>query len=701
MSTTATITSTVTTTTFTISPPPPQPVPVKTAPKLTLPSLPIDVLFALSSHMDYASIMYLSQTCRSLYSTLNADKLASLSSRQEFYQKAEHFPQHAHEYVCFTCWKFLPVTYFGDTQRTKRQGKFTKREKFRQRRVCFPCAAVNRKYQHMMPVRKLGVKYYPCHPCGIFLLENEKEGHKCYPRDDSVSLSRTSEGKDSVENFLLPPKKESPFERLPLDLQKKIFGYSQYGDLLKLKQTSRYFHQNLNPGRDCPSIFSKWNFLQEVSKDKNRRRPGHYETYKSCHGCFRVLGSGMFYYHQWWLSDEDARDRPGGSRKCYDCFRDLHHPLLKDKERLERFNRGKACQWCDCLRDTAEREEDCEGCVVHKVKSEGRKRVRDARQAQRAETEVEIYILWSPDEENTDIAGWFGEVETEVLGGMELTARVEDKVKRVRRRNLWEWAPRPSVEDKEGVGEVLDGMFFRMEQEKVREARLAERAVVQEEIDSLLSPSGEEGEENDFAAWFRGVEEEVVTEWEETGQVQTKVKWSRAQKMWEWSPRREDDDGGIGLCLENLWFRMEQEVDDSLEEEAMLALLVDEGAEEVSANAERKDQSVSVEETPAAVADGVPAEPTVKDSVEVLAQATSIDVAMATADEDKERVAEAILAEALGADNDGEAGPSVVGQQSMQAVVNAEYWNSQAEAELFKNITTDDLLRVGMGTLEV
>lgn len=90
----------------------------------------------------------------------------------------------------------------------------------------------------------------------------------------------------------------SGIERLPNDLQRKVYSGLDYQSLIHLSTMNRYFHQNIDP-QSMADPADKAQFVMRAAKDFPQHRPsekGH--DYKpgnfECYVCFRVRSPEHF-----------------------------------------------------------------------------------------------------------------------------------------------------------------------------------------------------------------------------------------------------------------------------------------------------------------------------------------------------------------------------------------------------------------------
>ncbi|OAQ97472.1 hypothetical protein LLEC1_03315 [Akanthomyces lecanii] len=91
---------------------------------------------------------------------------------------------------------------------------------------------------------------------------------------------------------------QSGIERLPSNLQKRVYGDLDYQSLIHLSTMNRYFHQTIDP-QGMADADDKAQFVMRAAKDFPQHRPsekGH--DYKpgnfECYVCFRVRSPEHF-----------------------------------------------------------------------------------------------------------------------------------------------------------------------------------------------------------------------------------------------------------------------------------------------------------------------------------------------------------------------------------------------------------------------
>ncbi|KAK4199298.1 hypothetical protein QBC40DRAFT_255233 [Triangularia verruculosa] len=137
-----------------------------TRPTPNLATLPLDILFELSTHLDYGDILLLKQTCRSLHSSLDPDSLLSHSAKLDFYQRVERFSRYRAHLTCFKCFRLLPAREsFIDTHRTGPRGKYEKGFGRKSQRACCDCIILHKLLPQGTGAFKEGLRWYLCHRC--------------------------------------------------------------------------------------------------------------------------------------------------------------------------------------------------------------------------------------------------------------------------------------------------------------------------------------------------------------------------------------------------------------------------------------------------------------------------------------------------------------------------------------------------------
>ncbi|KAL2126206.1 hypothetical protein VTI74DRAFT_1476 [Chaetomium olivicolor] len=383
----------------------------KQPPGPSLTTLPLDLLFALSSLLDYPSLLALSGTCRSLRAALNPDTFLPLADKIAAYQRAEQqFPQHAERLVCFSCWRFLPTAKFGDNKRRGKWGrhgrysfqggdwwlKKVQREKegeeepevglktegWRQvgMRFCFECGVKKRLYAHGRRVKWQGLGWYPCHECGTAARAGEK---MC------VWVSSRGSYNPKAEDYMMwgcvaqVEREKESLERLPREVMERVCGLLEYRDLLRLKTVSRHFRGTVDPVKLCRDVYRMWEFVKERTK-VNGWGTEDWDMPAACAGCFRVRKRDQFSFNQ--LYPRAAiKGEAVWRRRCWECLRRFYHPQRADTEARDRFHRQTQCRVCRGLKYV---DEDCRGCGLRKEVMEEWARIKRAEIEARGDPDV-------------------------------------------------------------------------------------------------------------------------------------------------------------------------------------------------------------------------------------------------------------------------------------------------------------------------
>ncbi|KAL2131490.1 hypothetical protein VTI74DRAFT_4955 [Chaetomium olivicolor] len=380
------------------------------APSLT--TLPLDLLFALSALLDYPSLLALSCTCRSLRAALNPDALLPLADKIACYQRAEQcFPQHADKLVCFSCWRFLPTSSFGDSKRRGkwgRRGRYSfqggdwgmlKTEGWRQAgtRFCFECGVTKRLYAHGRMVKWQGLGWYPCHECRRAVRAGRK---MCVWVSSRGSYDPEAEDDLKWGCVLQVEREKAPLERLPPEVIERVCGFLGYRDLIRLKAVSRHFRGAVDPVKLCTDVHGMWEFVNE-RMNVNGWGPRDWNVPVACAGCFRPRKRSQFSFNQLYPRRAATKGEAIWRRRCWECLRRFYHPHLADTEARDRFNRQTQCRRCKGLRYV---DEDCRGCGLRMEDIEEWARIKRAKIEARGNHDV-----W---EESEPLFQWFDEATT-------------------------------------------------------------------------------------------------------------------------------------------------------------------------------------------------------------------------------------------------------------------------------------------------
>jgi hypothetical protein len=300
-------------------------------PPATLQTLPYDVFHLITRHLDYRTIISLSTTNRAFHLSLDPDAVASTDARRSFYLKAERFPQHRDRLTCFTCYRLLPSSSFGERQARGRRGKNGSRPDLASTRFCWECASAHRLYEHLRAIKKGGLLWYLCHRCGEFKLRSQRcERDRCSPPREIGQ--------------------KSAFEMLPLDLQKRIFGMLDYEDAIYLSQTNQYFHSAVKPVEDT-TVRSRYLFVRRKEEYRSIRTAVRW----GCFSCFKVKTRDRFP-----PSADRLRKKTAWMRRCLACTQRQHAGTPEGEEELRRWKLQRLCRLCRDLRVDGK---ECGGCV--------------------------------------------------------------------------------------------------------------------------------------------------------------------------------------------------------------------------------------------------------------------------------------------------------------------------------------------------
>ncbi|KAH8885453.1 hypothetical protein GQ53DRAFT_355367 [Thozetella sp. PMI_491] len=226
-------------------------------------SLPWEVFMQIIGHLDYRTVLSLSEVNTSFHRSIVPNALVTKKVLNDFLMEVEHFKRYPRHLACFSCIRILPREDFARSMRYGKKGKNGIRESKRVTRCCWECAAQKLIYPQDMRVRKGKYVYYLCHTCGQFKLQSEK----CLPTGCTTS----------------EPAPQSRFETLPDDLQQRIFGMLEYGDALQLTRVNRHFAKAVDP-QAC-DVRSKFLFMQRVGR-RIKNHPRNYPASMGCYGCF-------------------------------------------------------------------------------------------------------------------------------------------------------------------------------------------------------------------------------------------------------------------------------------------------------------------------------------------------------------------------------------------------------------------------------
>lgn len=141
-------------------------------PPTTILSLPYDVHYLLVASLDsYGDALSLGRTNRYFRRIVDPDAMLPGPAKHSYYLGIDASARSAPNLVCFSCYSLLPPRAFGDSQRTGRKGRMAaewgKRD-YKGHRICFACAARDKLYAHLAPVKRFGIRYYLCHRCGRY-----------------------------------------------------------------------------------------------------------------------------------------------------------------------------------------------------------------------------------------------------------------------------------------------------------------------------------------------------------------------------------------------------------------------------------------------------------------------------------------------------------------------------------------------------
>ena len=243
---------------------------------LTLQHLPLDILFQVVAYCDYRSALSLAMASSSLRAATNPAELVPTAEKLDFFLRVERFQQHADKLACFTCFRMLPRDDFARSMQLGRHGKSSGAKHKRTRRFCWTCAAAHRLYADCLPVRKGPFCYYLCHRCGRFSLPSERCGADACRSPVAVGVG---------VGVGVAVSATSKLQELPGAVQQRILSMLGYRDAIMLAQTSRYFHEAVDP-QDC-AIRSKFLFVGRIAQ-RRRRLGGSPRGSLACYGCFTV-----------------------------------------------------------------------------------------------------------------------------------------------------------------------------------------------------------------------------------------------------------------------------------------------------------------------------------------------------------------------------------------------------------------------------
>ncbi|KAK3381875.1 hypothetical protein B0H63DRAFT_451165 [Podospora didyma] len=373
-----------------------------------LEEIPFDVLFEVVKHLDYASVLALSQANSALHESIHPDALCSRAAKTEFYLTVERLPQHDGRLACFSCWKLVPLERFSDKQRKGPKGKLGESSSKRMTRFCWDCGLEKRLHPHLRAIRKGKFRYYPCHQCGEARLRSERCMQLPWRDEDGV------QGTICTDWLQEQPKKVSRLEALPREVQECIFGFLDSPlDYIKLARTNRHFRSVVDLAASCP-LSKRYEFakvrLERINQDRRRN-----VLAGICFGCFAVKGRDSFHmeYPPAILGNNPHLWLPHWNRRCNACVGFMHghggksqHQTEAGAAALERFNQQAYCEKCDEMYYLGERQCPCEVRRARSMRWARLKLESEERRKNRAACTPENKDLLSADGYQGDFVRW-------------------------------------------------------------------------------------------------------------------------------------------------------------------------------------------------------------------------------------------------------------------------------------------------------
>jgi hypothetical protein len=328
---------------------------------IKFPELPFDIHFEVASHLDYRTVMALTETSRYFHNHIDPRKCLPEDQQEEFLGIADQRKHNVAVWACFTCYRMLPIDAFGDRMRKLKTGTHGAQLTRNRTRFCVECAIKHKLYDHLVPTRKGKLLYYLCHQCGRFQTKSNKCQQVFIPEDGEMKKVTVCWDGPAA------PRELTPFEALPTNIHKKLARYLGYSDILRLSQVSRHMLESVKPAASVPLherfFFVRQKWLADVQSLWPNQAMSVYDTLP-CYACFRIRPKNRFTERQLLNSGTHNRENYW-KRRCNACISRLYR--TPDNADLREFRLRRMCGTCGLLRY---KNRPCEGCLDMVAKGE-------------------------------------------------------------------------------------------------------------------------------------------------------------------------------------------------------------------------------------------------------------------------------------------------------------------------------------------